>query len=586
MRPFSLRPRPGPQGPAPRARVLVLTAGVGGGHEAIGRTVGAELTAAGYEVESRDGLRAMGPGLNWALTTGYRNQARHMPAALGAIFAVTSHPAGAAAVRRAVGALHARRLGRLVREVGPDVVISTYPLVTAALGRLRRRGSLTAPALAVIPDYGVHPLWVVPGLDLHLVASPESARLAVAAGGRALPVRMPVAAGFGDAPDRGVARASLGIPGDAFVALLVGGVWGIGDLEGAAACALDAGAYTVVVTGENAQLKRRLRRRFADEHGARILGWRDDMPALMAAADRLVQNAGGMTCLEAIEVGLPIVLFDPIRGHGELNAEVMEREGVARVARTRGELRRLLNAEVRQEDPVGRREKGGAEIPALLPALLRAGRLTGAPTRRSVLLRPALACAALVALISWTLFASSATTVGARALGLDVVGLRVPEDGSALAVRVTDPETAAAVQRLAETRRVPLAIFATEAAAPGLEPADNLSFGVAEDSSNPMPTSLRGRREARVAASAIADATGITPRHFLPARRANLAALAEAPSGTSLVMAGPPPTGDRRAGVVMVDASGAGVSEARKEVDDALEELRGAGLECVSLVRP
>lgn len=265
MRPFSLRLRGRPdqhpdppkirtgrQGPPRRARVLVLTARVGGGHEAIGRTVGAELTDAGYEVVSRDGLRAMGPWLNWALTAGYRSQARHMPASLGAVFAVTSHPAGAAAVRRAVGALHARRLGRLIREVEPDVVISTYPLVTAALGRLRRGGSLAAPALAVIPDYGVHPLWVVPGLDLHLVASPESARLAVAAGGRALPVRMPVASGFGDAPDREVARASLGIPADAFVALLVGGVWGIGDLEGAAACAVEAGAYTVVVTGENA----------------------------------------------------------------------------------------------------------------------------------------------------------------------------------------------------------------------------------------------------------------------------------------------------------------------------------------------
>lgn len=106
---------------------------------------------------------------------------------------------------------------------------------------------------------------------------------------------MPVAASFGEAPDREVARTSLGIPPDAFVALLVGGVWGIGDLEGAATCALEAGAYTVVVTGENAQLKRRLKRRFADEPGARILGWRDDMSVLMAAADRLVQNAGAMT---------------------------------------------------------------------------------------------------------------------------------------------------------------------------------------------------------------------------------------------------------------------------------------------------
>ena len=394
MRPFNPRRRKGrvpipPERreggryPPSRPRVLVLTARVGGGHEAVGRTVAAELVAAGYEVESHDGLRAMGRGLNWAVSAGYRSQARRMPASLGAVFAITGHPAGAAGVRRAVGLSHAGRLMRLIDRVEPDAVISTYPLVTAALGRLRLAGSLSAPALAVIPDYGVHPLWVVPGLDLHLVASAASARLAAAAGGRAVPVRMPVAAGFADAPDRDAARGTLGLPSDAFVALLVGGVLGIGDLEGAAACALGSGALAMVVTGENAQLKRRLERRFVGQANARILGWRDDMPALMAAADCLVQNAGGMTCLEAIEVGLPIIFFDPIRGHGELNADVMEGEGLARVARTQKELRRLLAADARRGVPPPGRRREVTEIPTLLPPLLRQRDDPGTNRRRS-----------------------------------------------------------------------------------------------------------------------------------------------------------------------------------------------------------
>jgi len=54
---------------------------------------------------------------------------------------------------------------------------------------------------------------------------------------------MPVAAGFWDAPDREVARAALGIPADAFVALLVGGVWGfVVELD-----ALQAGRAAVVI---------------------------------------------------------------------------------------------------------------------------------------------------------------------------------------------------------------------------------------------------------------------------------------------------------------------------------------------------
>ena len=61
----------------------------------------------------------------------------------------------------------------------------------------------------------------------------------------------------------------------------------------------------------------------------RILGWRDDLPTLMAASDCLIQNAGGMTCIEAIEMGLPVIFYESFLGHGELNALVMEQEGAA-----------------------------------------------------------------------------------------------------------------------------------------------------------------------------------------------------------------------------------------------------------------
>lgn len=568
-------------------RVLVLTARVGGGHEAVGRTVGAELQSAGYTVESRDGLRAMSGTLNWALTRGYRGQARHMPGTLGAIFALTSHPGGAGIVRRMVGVLYARRLFRIIRETRPDAVISTYPLVTAALGHLRGNGTLDVPAIAVIPDYGVHPLWVVPGLDLHVVASRTSAELVANVGGVASPVRMPVAAGFRNAPDKEVARISLDIPPDAFVALLVGGVWGIGDLEGAAACAVESGAYTVVVTGENKRLKHRLEKRFNGVPNARILGWRDDMPLLMAAADCLVQNAGGMTCMEAIEVGLPILIFNPISGHGEFNAEIMEREGVARTAHTPDHLLYLLR-EAASGGTIRLRGDSAAkkpEIEAVLGEVLESEqRLPGAPPARRRL-RPALAGVAAVFFLFWSLFASSGVAVAARALSLDVVGVQAQHDRAALAVRVTEPETAAAVEDLARNRRLPLTIFATADGAKGMYPASGLSFGVAEDLSSSVPVSWSDRREARRAAASVERATGIYPEFFLPSRRTNLAALAEAPPRTALVMTEPMGAEKRRAGVLLVDVSGLAPSEARSEVNKALEEMKREGLECVPLER-
>src|SRR5436305_3022656 len=66
------------------------------------------------------------------------------------------------------------------------------------------------------------------------------------------------------------------------------------------------------------------------------------MPALMTAADALVENAGGLTCMEAFASGLPVVTYLPIAGHGRDNAELMARAGVNRYARTEDELHDVL----------------------------------------------------------------------------------------------------------------------------------------------------------------------------------------------------------------------------------------------------
>ncbi len=330
-------------------KVLIFTAAVGGGHEAAGWSLRAELERARHGVVIKDGLREMSRALAWLLIRVYFSQARNTPQSLGAIFEATSSRGVAAAVRAIVGLLFARRLLKAIREEQPDLVVSTYPLVNAALGHLRKSGRLGVPAAAIIADYGAHPLWVAPGMDLHLVVSGPSAELISRAGGKVCVARLPVAPKFRFAPAREAAREILGLPREALVALIVGGAWGIGDLGEAARYAADSGAYAIVVTGNNAGLKARLEEEFESREDIWVLDWREDVPVLMAASDCLLQNAGGMTCLEAIEMGLPLVIFSPLRGHGELNARIMEQAGAARVARTPEDIGPLLRSLTRRE---------------------------------------------------------------------------------------------------------------------------------------------------------------------------------------------------------------------------------------------
>ena len=86
----------------------------------------------------------------------------------------------------------------------------------------------------------------------------------------------------------------------------------------------------VTVCGRDDKLRARLE---ANDLGT-VIGWTDEMPALMSACDALVENAGGLSCMEAYAARLPVVSFLPIAGHGRENAQWMSSYGSNRYAQS------------------------------------------------------------------------------------------------------------------------------------------------------------------------------------------------------------------------------------------------------------
>src|SRR5581483_10144545 len=117
--------------------------------------------------------------------------------------------------------------------------------------------------------------------------------------------------------------------------LIVAGSWGIGDIPATVAPLVADGRFAVVtVCGQDEGLRRRLE----SEGLGRVLGWTDRMPEIMAATDVLVENAGGLTSLEAFACGVPVVSYRPIPGHGRDNIASMRRAGVTTVPADDAEL--------------------------------------------------------------------------------------------------------------------------------------------------------------------------------------------------------------------------------------------------------
>src|SRR2546423_9419119 len=126
----------------------------------------------------------------------------------------------AVASKRFVAAWCGRRLAREVAKAGPDIVLSTYPLGTAGLEWLRRKGKLAVPTGAWISDFAPHPFWVYGDIDLNLVMHERAIEPALrCVPGAPVAVSAPPVREEFQPGEQEAVRNRLGLPPGAFVAL-------------------------------------------------------------------------------------------------------------------------------------------------------------------------------------------------------------------------------------------------------------------------------------------------------------------------------------------------------------------------------
>jgi processive 1,2-diacylglycerol beta-glucosyltransferase len=90
---------------------------------------------------------------------------------------------------------------------------------------------------------------------------------------------------------------------------------------------------TLVVCGRNEELRRELAAEDR-KHPTRVLGFASNMHQLMAVADLIITKPGGLTSSEALALGKPLFILDPIPGQEAANSDfLLERGAAAKVNR-------------------------------------------------------------------------------------------------------------------------------------------------------------------------------------------------------------------------------------------------------------
>ena len=100
---------------------------------------------------------------------------------------------------------------------------------------------------------------------------------------------------------------------------------GVGAFGQVVASVLAAGPVDVLaVAGRNEKARRRLEAMRAPAgYSLQAFGFVDDIASLMGACDLAVGKSGGLTTAECLAMGLPLVVFDPIPGQEERNADFL-----------------------------------------------------------------------------------------------------------------------------------------------------------------------------------------------------------------------------------------------------------------------
>jgi processive 1,2-diacylglycerol beta-glucosyltransferase len=322
----------------PMTRILILHASIGMGHLRAAKALESAFRQRGVDhVEVEDVLES-GNSLFGKLYAGsYIELAEKFPE-LWAYYYERSDRQRESQVSRRLGELITRMglkgLDNLIAQHNPHAIICTHFVPLDLLLSYRRAGKLTQPIYCVVTDYTGHIFWVYPEIDGYFVGTAETARLLTE---RGVPESLISVTGIPVDPVIAEPKApeqiqqQHGLSGEAVLTLLGSGI-DTATVHQIVTSLLErdeiAGTL-VVVAGRNETLSEALREmQSSTKLTLRLVeGFIDYMDDLVAASDVIITKAGGLIVSEVMARHTPLIIFDPVPGQEEWNADYVVSAG-------------------------------------------------------------------------------------------------------------------------------------------------------------------------------------------------------------------------------------------------------------------
>lgn len=304
--------------------VLVLSCGMGGGHNSAGQAVMEELQRRGHCVTFMNAFDLKGNKTSARINSAYIGIAQRAPRLFGAIYFLGD------AYRRlpvkspvywANGKM-AQYLQQLLDSHHYDAIVASHTFPAQTLTKMKREGIPLPKTFFVATDYTCTPFEEESDCDFTVIPSTELREEFSYYGfdnDRLLPFGIPVRLEFAEDMSREEARRKLGWDSDSFVLLLSGGSIGAGQISTAIAVlrpflSADSRRRLVVICGNNRKLYETLSRKCAGCDQITLMEQTTQMAELMHGCDVFISKPGGLSSTEAAAAGVPLIHISPIPG--------------------------------------------------------------------------------------------------------------------------------------------------------------------------------------------------------------------------------------------------------------------------------
>ncbi|HAE42651.1 MAG TPA: hypothetical protein DCG34_07000 [Clostridiales bacterium] len=315
-------------------RTLVLTASIGGGHNATSHAIKeySENFRKDYQVEIVDILEYIRPVLSKIVGKGYEINAKTFPEVYGWLYDLNNSMDGRL-TKNNLGLFYSK-LRELVETFNPEYVICVHPVSISNIIKTRKKYGYHYKVIVLVTDYDYHSSWVDEEADAFIVASGYMKFRLMDDGIPEHKINVtgiPTSLGIKQITAKNEARKTLELK-DITTILAMGGSFGAGKLKklmdeiGKS----DLNVQTVFIAGKNKRTKRVLEKHMKEyDKNFRVLGYTDQVSLYMDASDFLITKPGGLTISEALIKNIPIIINNPIPGQEEENAIYLLNKGIA-----------------------------------------------------------------------------------------------------------------------------------------------------------------------------------------------------------------------------------------------------------------